>query len=82
MARQIWTKLGWNVPWEVLTEFDSIKNSGCHGNKMEFSKQFFENLLLWNRWSNFEMISQECALGDPSQKNVREILIGPFSWLW
>ena len=37
----IWTKLGRNVPWEVLfknffTEFDSIKNSGCHGNEIEF----------------------------------------------
>ena len=36
----------WTVPWEVLfqklfTEFDSIQNSGCHGNEMEFFKQFF-----------------------------------------
>ena len=36
----------------------------CHGNKMEFLKQFFKNLL-WNRWSDFEIISQECSLGDP-----------------
>ena len=52
----------------MFTEFDSIKNSGLHGNKIEFFKQFFKNLLLWNRWSNFEIISQECSLGDPFQK--------------
>ena len=30
-------------------------------------KKFIENLLLWNRWSDFEIISQECSLGDPFQ---------------
>ena len=73
-AGPIWTKLGWNVPWEVLfkswTESDSIKNSGCHGNGMEFFKQFFKNLLLWNHWSDFEISSQECSMGDPFQKFV------------
>ena len=43
-AGPIWTKLGRNVPLEVLfknlfTKYDSLKNSGCHGNKMEFLKQ-------------------------------------------
>ena len=28
-------------------------------------KQFFKNPLLWNRWSDFEIISQVCSLGDP-----------------
>ena len=28
---------------KLFTEFDSIKNSGCHGNKIEFFKQFFKN---------------------------------------
>ena len=56
------------VPLQKLfTEFDSIKNSGCHGNKIEFFKHLFKNLLLWNRWSNFEIISQECSFGDPFQ---------------
>ena len=32
---------------------------------MEFFKQFFKNLLLWNRWSDYEIISKECSLGDP-----------------
>ena len=35
---------------------------------MEFLKQFFKNLLLWNLWSDFEIISQECSLGGPFQK--------------
>ena len=28
-------------------------------------KKFIKNFLLRNRWSDFEMISQECSLGDP-----------------
>ena len=31
-------------------------------------KKFLKNLLLWNRWSDFEIISQECSLGDPFRK--------------
>ena len=31
-------------------------------------KKLIKNLLLQNRWSDFEIISQECALGDPFQK--------------
>ena len=29
-------------------------------------KKFLKNLL-WNRWSDFEIISQECSFGDPFQ---------------
>ena len=31
-------------------------------------KKFLKNLLLRNRWSDYEMILQECSLGDPFQK--------------
>ena len=31
-------------------------------------KKFLKNLLLRNNWSDFEIISQECSLGDPFQK--------------
>ena len=31
-------------------------------------KKFLKNLLLRNRRSDFEIISQECSLGDPFQK--------------
>ena len=34
---------------------------------MDFFKEYFKNLL-WNRWTNFEIISQDCSLGDPLQK--------------
>ena len=30
-------------------------------------KKFIKNLLLQNCWSDFEVISQECSLGDPFQ---------------
>ena len=28
-------------------------------------KKFLKNLFLWNRWSDFKIISQECSFGDP-----------------
>ena len=31
-------------------------------------KKFLKNLLLQNSWSDFEIISQECSLGDHFQK--------------
>ena len=66
---QTWQGCSLGVPLQKLfTEFDSIKNSGCHGNEIEFFKQFFKNLVLWNHWSDFEIISQKCTLGDPFQK--------------
>ena len=45
----------------------SMKNSGCYSNQMEFSKQLFKNLLLWNRCSDFEMIIWRCFSGYPFQ---------------
>ena len=60
---------------------DSVKNSGCHGNQMEFFSKFFKNLL-WNRWSDFEIISQNMFLGWPFSKIDREILIRQKMWLW
>ena len=34
-------------------------------------KKFLKNLLLRNCWSDFEIISQECSLGDPFKKYLR-----------
>ena len=66
---QTWQECSLGGPLQkVFTEFDSIKNSGCHGNQIEFFKQFLKNLLLWNCWSDFEIISQECSLRDPFVK--------------
>ena len=30
-------------------------------------KKFLQNLLLWNQWLDFEIISQECSFCDPFQ---------------
>ena len=66
---QTWQECSLGGPLQKLfTEFDSIKNSGCHGNEIEFFMQFFKNFFLWNRWSDFEKNSQKCCLGDPFQK--------------
>ena len=35
-------------------------------------KKFLRNLLLRKCWSDFEIISQECSLGDPFQKVFAE----------
>ena len=37
-------------------------------------KKFLKNLLLRNRWSDFEIISQEWSLGDPFQKLFMKFL--------
>ena len=36
--------------------------------------KFLKNLLLQNCWSDFEIISQECSLGDPFQKLFAKFL--------
>ena len=70
--KQVWQECSLGCPFQKLfKEFDSIKNSGCHGNEMDFFKQFFKNLLLWNRWSDFEIISQECPFDDHFQNCSR-----------
>ena len=37
-------------------------------------KKFLKNFLLQNCWSDFEIISQECSLGDPFQKLLAKFL--------
>ena len=70
---QTWQECSLGGPLQKLfTEFYSIKNSGCRSNEIEFFKHFFKNLLLWNRWSDFEIISWECSFGDPFQKCSRK----------
>ena len=57
---QTWQEASLGGPLQKLfTEFVSIKNSGYHGSEIEFFKQFLKNLLLRNRWSNFEIISED-----------------------
>ena len=50
---------------------------------MDFFKQFFTNPLLWNHWSDFEIILQECSLGDPFQNcphNCDKLKHGSGEW--
>ena len=61
-----WTKLGRNVPFKVLFKNCSqnlipSKTLVAMATKWDFFKQFFKNLLLQNRWSDFEVISQKCS---------------------
>ena len=64
------------VPWVTLFKnclwnFDPSKIVALvNGDFLHYTemKEFFKNLLLWNRWSDCEIISQICSLGDPFQK--------------
>ena len=52
----------------VLRNFDpSINMALVNWGFLHYTdmKKFLKNLLLWNRWSDFEIISQVCSLGDP-----------------
>ena len=63
--------LGWPYSKIVSRNFDpSINMALVNGGFLHYMdmKKFLKNLFLWNRWSDFEMISQECSLGDPFQK--------------
>ena len=56
---------------KLLANFDlSINMALVNGGFLCYMdmKKFLKNLLLQNRWSDFEIISQECSLGDLFQK--------------
>ena len=75
-TRPIWTKLGKNVPWVTLFKncsrnFDlSINMALVNGGFLHYTdmKKFLKYILLRNRWSYFEIISQKCSLSDLSHK--------------
>ena len=69
-AGPIWTKLGRNVPWEVLFKKYSqnlipSKTLVAMATKLNFLSN---SLKIFLCWSDFKIISQECSLGDPFQK--------------
>ena len=80
------------VPWVTLFKncswnFDPSKNVALvNGGYLHYTeiKEFFKNLLLWNRWSDFEIISQGCSLGDPFQNSFVKFWsikkCGPGEW--
>ena len=56
---------------KLLTKFWSVHKHGsgeCGFLHYMDMKKFLKNLLLRNCWSDFEIISQECSLGDLFQK--------------
>ena len=61
---------------KCLQNFDpSINMALVNGGLLRYMdmQKFFKNLLR-NRWSDFEIISQECSLGDPFQKLCAKFL--------
>ena len=44
-------------------------------------KKFLKNILLRIHWTNFELISQECSLGDPFQKVFAKFCSGEWGLL-
>ena len=76
-AGQILKKFHRNVPWVTLFKnrsqnFDlSINMALVNGDFLHYMdmKKFLKNFFLQNRLSDFEIISQECSLGDPFQKS-------------
>ena len=65
-----------NVPWvtlftKCLRNFDPSRNMALvNGGFLHYMdrKKFLKNLLIRNRWSDFEIISQECSFCDPFEK--------------
>ena len=57
--------LGW--PFSKIVRINMAVVNGGFLHYMDM-KIFLKNLLLRNRWSHFEVISQECSLGDPFKK--------------
>ena len=56
---------------KLFAKFDPSINMGLvNGGFLHYTdmKKYLKNLLRRNRWSDFEIISQECSLGDPFQK--------------
>ena len=57
--------------FKVFAKFWSVKkNALVNGGFYTDMKKFLQNPLLWNGWSDFEIISQEFSLGDPFQKQA------------
>ena len=78
LLRNCWSDfeiISQDVPWVTLFKncsqnFDpSINMALVNGGFLHYGdmKKFLKDFLLRNCWSDFEIISQECSLGDPFQ---------------
>ena len=63
----------------MLKEFNSIKNSGCHGNKMAENGKIFKNLLVTNHKAESILILYEASSGDPLPKLLK---LFPLGHIW
>ena len=79
LLRNCWSDfeiISQDVPWVTLFKnclqnfYPSINMALVNGGFLHYMdmKKFLKNLLLRNCWSDFEIISQKCSLGDPFQK--------------
>ena len=57
--------------FDLSKNVDLVNGGFLHYTDM---KKLLKNLLLRNRWSDFEIISQECSLGEPFQKLFAKFL--------
>ena len=64
---------------KFLKEFNSNKNSGCHGNKMAENGKKSKNLLVTNHKAGSIHILYEASLGDPLPKLLK---LFPWGHIW
>ena len=64
---------------KLLKEFNSKKNSGCHGNKILKMEKIFKNLLVTNHKAGSIHILYEASLGDPLPKLLK---LFPWGHIW
>ena len=64
---------------KLLKEFNSNKNSGCHGNKWLKMEKIFKNLLVTNHKARSIHILYEASLGDPLPKLLK---LFPWGHIW
>ena len=65
-----------SVPWVTVFKnrsrnFDASRNMAVvNGGYLHYTdmKKFLKNVILWNRWSYFEIISQKLSFDEPFQK--------------
>ena len=59
---------------KLFAEFDSIKNSGCHGNQIEFFKEFLkifpETGPIFHRIVPWVTLFKNCLLNSDPSKNM------------
>ena len=73
ISQECWVTLfkNWSRNFDPSINMDLVNGGFSHCRDMG---KFLKNFLLRNCWSDFEIISQECSLGDPLQKMFAKFL--------